>query len=57
MTSDLQHPRSDDVEPKKPSRQILEQEIGEGVDALERPLGGLFMSGLSAGLDMVSACF
>jgi formate/nitrite transporter FocA (FNT family) len=57
MTSDLKSNWSDATEPKKPSRQILEHEIEEGVDALERPLGGLFMSGLSAGLDIGFSLF
>jgi formate-nitrite transporter family protein len=43
--------------PKKPSRQILQQEIEEGLDALERPLSRLFVSGLSAGLDLGFSLF
>lgn len=39
-------------EAKKPSRQILREEISEGVSALRRPIAGLFLSGLSAGLDI-----
>lgn len=31
---------------------ILEQEIAEGMDEIERPAAGLLMSGLSAGLDV-----
>ena len=38
--------------PKKASRQILQHEIAEGLDALERPVVGLFLSALSAGLDI-----
>lgn len=43
--------------PKKASRQILRHEIEEGLDALERPLVGLFLSGLSAGLDIGFSLF
>ncbi|HEY7328927.1 MAG TPA: hypothetical protein VH592_14890 [Gemmataceae bacterium] len=57
MTSDLKSTRSEASEPKKASRQILEHETVEGVDALERPLGGLFMSGLSAGLPIGFSLF
>lgn len=42
----------DQVEPRKPARRILEQEIAEGLGEIERPLPGLFLSGLSAGLDV-----
>jgi formate-nitrite transporter family protein len=52
MSSDLpQQEKSDKEEPKKASAQILWQEVQEGRVALERPIGGLFVSGLSAGLD------
>lgn len=57
MPSSLPAESKGETEPKKPSRQILEHEIAEGVDALERPLGGLFMSGLSAGLDIGFSLF
>lgn len=57
MTTDLQEPPTDQAEPKKPSRQILEHEIAEGTDALDRPLGALFISGLSAGLDIGFSVF
>lgn len=50
--TDLQDQQTEEAGPKKPSRQILQQEIMEGVDALERPVSGLFISGLSAGLDV-----
>jgi formate/nitrite transporter FocA (FNT family) len=43
--------------PKKASRQILRHEIEEGLDALERPAAGLFVSGLSAGLDIGFSLF
>jgi formate/nitrite transporter FocA (FNT family) len=39
-------------EPKKPSQQILAEEIAEGVEALERPAVRLFLSALSGGLDI-----
>lgn len=42
----------DELSPKKASKQILRHEIEEGVDALDRPAAGLFVSGLSAGLDL-----
>jgi formate/nitrite transporter FocA (FNT family) len=53
MSSDLL-PQTAEAEPaaKKNSGQILRTEIREGVDALERSIGGLAMSGLSAGLDV-----
>lgn len=41
-----------DAEPRKPATRILEQEIEEGLGEIERPAGGLFLSGLSAGLDV-----
>lgn len=42
----------DEAEPRKPATRILEQEIEEGLGEIERPAGGLFLSGLSAGLDI-----
>jgi formate/nitrite transporter FocA (FNT family) len=53
VEDDLRHGEKDvgEMAPKKASRQILLHEIEEGIDALEKPLGGLFISGLSAGLD------
>jgi formate/nitrite transporter FocA (FNT family) len=57
VSTDLQEPRSEEAEPKKPSRQILQHEIEEGADALDRPLGALFVSGLSAGLDIGFSLF
>ena len=45
------------AEPKKPSVQILNEEIDEAMDALERPATGLFLSGLSAGLDIGFSLF
>jgi hypothetical protein len=37
---------------QKSYQTILEQEITEGLQELERPSAGLFISGLSAGLDV-----
>ena len=53
MSSDLP-PDSPDEEPapKKAQKQILESEIQEGLHALDRPTGNLFLSGLSAGLEV-----
>ena len=48
---------ADEPSPKKGSEQILRHEIAEGLDALERPLIGLFVSGLSAGLDVGFSLF
>lgn len=39
-------------EARKPARRILEQEIAEGLGEIERPTPGLFIAGLSAGLDI-----
>jgi len=39
-------------EARKPARRILEQEIMEGLEEIERPTFGLFMAGLSAGLEI-----
>lgn len=50
--SDLRPSRSGESEPRKSSRQILVHELIEGIGALERRTGGLFLSGLSAGLDI-----
>jgi formate/nitrite transporter FocA (FNT family) len=41
-----------DAESKKPYRQILIEEISEGQHELERPPLGLFLSAVSAGLDI-----
>lgn len=42
----------DEAEPRKPATRILEQEIEEGLGEIKRPAGGLFLAGLSAGLDV-----
>jgi formate/nitrite transporter FocA (FNT family) len=57
MSSDLQQAGSDETEPKKPSPEILRHEISEGVDALERSIPALSISGLSAGLDIGFSLF
>ena len=50
MADDLEdHPGE---EPQKGYETILEQEIRAGLTELERPSGNLFLSGLSAGLDV-----
>ncbi len=56
MRSDLQQAPAVD-EPKKPSREILQAEIEEGADALNRRVSVLFISGLSAGLDIGFSLF
>lgn len=43
--------------PKKPSGQILYDEVNEAVDSLRRPAWRLFNSGLSAGLDLGFSVF
>jgi formate/nitrite transporter FocA (FNT family) len=48
----LHDPEVDHMSPRKPARRILEQDITEGLGELRRPAGGLFISGLSAGLDV-----
>lgn len=43
---------TDASDTQKSSRNILVQQIEEGMEQLRRPPGGLFLSGLSAGLDL-----
>ncbi len=57
MSSDLIEEKGKEREPKKPSGQILRHEIQEGRVAIQRPVGGLFLSGLSAGLDIGFSLF
>lgn len=57
MSTDLREPLGEEAEPKKASRQILQHEIVEGIDALDRPLVPLFISGLSGGLDIGFSLF
>lgn len=52
--SDLEH---EVAEAKKPSKEILAEELAEGVEALERSAAGLLISGLSAGLDIGFSVF
>lgn len=47
----------EELAPKKASGQILRHEIGEALEALGRPTTGLFVSGLSAGLDVGFSLF
>jgi formate/nitrite transporter FocA (FNT family) len=56
-TSDLRQSVGEEPAPKKASKHILRHEIEEGLDALERPAPGLFVSGLSAGLDIGFSLF
>lgn len=42
----------DNLKPRKPARRILEHEIAEGLGEIRRSSLGLFISGLSAGLDV-----
>ena len=42
----------DEVSPRKPARRILEHEITEGLTEIRRSTVGLFIAGLSAGLDL-----
>jgi formate-nitrite transporter family protein len=57
MSTALQAEKSEELPPKKDSRQILEHEISEGQVAVERPVGALFLSALSAGLDIGFSLF
>lgn len=47
----------DTVEPRKPARRILEHEIAEGLGEIQRSTSGLFIAGLSAGLDIGFSLF
>ncbi len=55
--SDLSPAEAAEPAPKKASKLILKHEIEEGLGALRRSAGGLFMSGLSAGLDVGFSLF
>ena len=48
---------AEEVEPRKPSKQILLHELQEALDALDRPLDRLFFSGVSAGLEIGFSLF
>lgn len=52
MSSDLQPDMLDEPAPKKASAQILQHEIKESQESIDRPTARLFVSGLSAGLDI-----
>jgi formate/nitrite transporter FocA (FNT family) len=53
MTSDLQAPAAgEETQPKRAPKEILQSEIHEGLEVLHRGTVGLFISGLSAGLDL-----
>jgi formate-nitrite transporter family protein len=54
MSSDLLPKTTEEppAQPKEAPQQILKSEMREGVDALERSVGSLSISGLSAGLDV-----
>jgi len=57
VATDLQAQASEETAAKKPSQEILRSEIMEGADALDRPFVALFISGLSAGLDIGFSLF
>lgn len=58
MSSDLKNDEvGEEQGPKKTSAQILLHEIQEGQVAIQRPVAGLFLSGLSAGLDIGFSLF
>jgi formate-nitrite transporter family protein len=52
MSSDLQPEKVEELEPKKDSAQILQHEIKESQASIDMPTPRLFVSGLSAGLDI-----
>src|ERR1700728_2720414 len=53
MASDLQDPSgAGEGQPKRAPKDILQSEIHEGLEVLHRTTVGLFISGLSAGLDL-----
>jgi formate-nitrite transporter family protein len=53
MSSDLDQPKAEEEETlKKSAEQILATEIHEGITAIEFSIARLFVSGLSAGLDI-----
>jgi len=57
MSPDLRQEKAEELVPKKASGEILRHEIQEGRVAIQRPVGGLFLSGLSAGLDIGFSLF
>lgn len=48
----LQKTPDEEIDPKKGPAEILREEVSEALAALNRPIGGLFISGISAGLDV-----
>ncbi len=50
--NDEENKSIDEVSPRKPARRILEHEISEGLTEIRRSTAGLFIAGLSAGLDL-----
>ncbi|WP_435359782.1 formate/nitrite transporter family protein [Haloarchaeobius sp. DFWS5] len=52
MSEDLPGGQSYDSDEQKPSTTILAEQIEEGMNQLQRSVDGLFLSGLSAGLDI-----
>lgn len=57
MGSDLEQDAATEAGPKRASKEILRHEIAEALDALDRSVSRLFMSGLSAGLDVGFSLF
>ena len=62
MASDLDitataHPPGEELPAKKAPSEILKSELHEGIDTLEYPIFRLFISGLSAGLDVGFSLF
>ena len=55
--SDLREAEDADRSPKQGHDPILQHEMAEGLDALNRPILSLFLSGLSAGLDIGFSLF
>lgn len=56
--SPVTHPTNGvQMEPRKPARRILEQELAEGLGEMTRSGKGLFISGFSAGLDVSFSLF
>ena len=58
MSSDLSTKKAaQEQSPKKAATQILQQEIREGLDVMERPTAQLFVSAVSGGLDVGFSLF
>jgi formate/nitrite transporter FocA (FNT family) len=57
MASAVKQVKVEDPEPKKTSGQILHHEIVEGLVVMDRPFLELFLSGVSAGLDIGFSLF